>query len=227
MNKIRVFGSPKVFHIAECVKLSTDVDYVDTIIKGFDYIGTSQKSVSITNYCTTSFQVPQIILFEDIINGGNFKATTESFNINPQQTLNIPIKYTGVYLSNVIQPNYDIFLNGVSAIYSLNVTVPSVNNPPVVSDIIIELDSGDEYVFTVDDFVNHFSDVDGDTLDAVILEGDTSGYSLSGVPFVSGQEIPIALVASGQLKKTVVTTSTPLYLSNIWKAKDSNGTISQ
>lgn len=227
MSKIRVFGSPKVFTIAECVKLSPGVNYSDTIIKGFDYLGTSQITVSITNYCTVGFEIPQIILFEDILQGGNFVAKTASFNINAQQTLNIPVYYSGIYLSNNLSPNYDIFLNGVSSVYSLSITVPVENNPPVITDITIGLNSGEEYVFTVDDFVNHFTDVDGDTLDAVILEGNTSGFTLSGAPIISGQEIPISLVASGQLKKTAVTTSVPLNVANVWKAKDSSGSVSQ
>ena len=227
MNKIRVFGSPKVFSIAECVKLSPGVNYVDTIIKGFDYLGTSQITVSITNYCTVGFQIPEIILFQETLQGSNFEAKTGAFNINPQQTLNIPVYYSGIYLGNNLTPNYDIFLNGVASVYSLNVSVPVENNPPVITDITIGLNSGEEYVFTVDDFVNHFTDVDGDTLDAVILEGNTSGFTLSGAPIISGQEIPISLVASGQLKKTAVTTSVPLNVANVWKAKDSSGTISQ
>ena len=227
MNKIRVFGSPKIFSIAECVKLSPGISYVDSIIKGFEYLGTSQITVSITNYCTVGFQIPEIILFQEILQGSNFVAKTGAFNINPQQTLNIPVNYTGIYLGNNLTPNYDIFLNGVSSVYSLSVSVPVENSPPVVSDIIIGLDSGEEYTFTVNDFVDHFTDVDGDTLDAVILEGDTSGYSLSGGTFTSGQEIPIALVASGQLKKLAVNTAVPLNVSNVWKAKDSNGKISQ
>lgn len=88
--------------------------------------------------------------------------------------LNIPFIHDGV-----IVHSFTIrFINGETP-----------NKPPVITDIIKQLENRTPYTFTVADFENHFTDADGDTLDRVVIVGDTSRLTLNGNPYISGTEI--------------------------------------
>ena len=65
-------------------------------------------------------------------------------------------------------------------------SIDIVNTPPVISNINKVLDNRQSYPFTIEDFENHFVDADGDTLKAIILVGDTSRYTLNGIPYIAG-----------------------------------------
>lgn len=226
MNRIRISVSAKVMVLSECVKLAPSTSYSDGIIKGFEYTGQSQQAVTIVNYCNQPFTVGQINLFSDNSNGGNFAARLNGFTIGANQTLNIPVYYYGIYLGSNLSPNYTISLNGNTSVYSLTVTVPVVNRPPVVTDIFIERQNRQAYTFTVDDFLNHFTDLDGDSLDAVSIEGDVTGFLLSGSPYVAATWIPKSQINSGLLQ--FVPTNTDAYTEKTvtWKARDTAGSVS-
>lgn len=226
LKKIIFNVSAKDEVIADCVKLLPAKNYTDTIQKDFDYTGQNYITVTYKNFCQKSFNVPEITLFTDTTNGGDFTAKTGSFSINPMQEIQKQVKYFGMYKGAKLNPVYPISLNGISATYSLIITVPEVNTPPVTSDVIIEIDNRDSYTFKIEDFINHFSDVDGDDLSAVIITGDTSLYEYKGSTLVSGTEIPKIDIINNQLK--IKSQNTNDFIDNgvLWNAVDSRGAIS-
>lgn len=226
MNKIRAFVSAKTMTPVDCVKLSANVNYSDGIVKGFDYQNVTQISISIINICSVPFNILGMNLFTDTVNGGNFVASIKDFSIGANQTLNIPVYYNGIYLGNNLNPNYQITINANSAIYSLIVSVPQVNNPPVADDIIVDLNNRENKILDIDLFLNHFSDIDGDSLTAVIIEGNTSNYKLNGQSLVSGTQIPRSAIESNYLVFNAPNTDNYNEDATIWKAVDSAGSIS-
>lgn len=226
LKKIIFNVSAKDEVIADCVKLLPAKNYTDTIQKDFDYTGQNYITVTYKNFCQKSFSVPEITLFTDTTNGGNFTAKTGSFSINPMQEIQKQVRYFGMYKGAKLNPVYPISLNGVSATYSLTIKVPEVNNPPVTSNILIELDNRESYTLTVQDFLNHFSDVDGDDLSAVIISGDASLYEYKGAKLVSGTTIPRIDIANGLLKIKSQNTNDFIDNGTLWNAIDSRGAIS-
>lgn len=226
MNKIIFNVGAKVQVIGACVKIAPAQNYIDTIEKGFDYTGESFVTVTFVNYCTVPFTVPQITLFSDTSNGGNFYAKVDSFTISAGQTINRQVKYTGVFLGSLTTNIYPIQLNGNSATYTLNITIPIVNNPPVASDFNVLLNNRQGKTFTQADFLTHFTDLDGDSLSAVIISGNTSIYTYNNLPLVSGTQIPIQDVIDGKLKIAVQNTDALISQGVLWQAVDSQGGIS-
>lgn len=226
MNRIRTFVSAKTLTPVDCVKLTPGVNYSDAIIQGDDYQDVNQNTISITNMCDAPFDILGLDLFSDNTNGGNFTASIPSFSIGANQTLNIPVFYNGIYLGTNLNPNYQISVNANYAIYSLIVTVPFVNSPPEASDIVIELSNRENYVMTIVDFLNHFSDIDNDDLDAVIIEGNTTHYRLNNQSLASGTLIPRALIEQNLLVFIAPDVDTYNEDSTIWKAVDTAGSIS-
>lgn len=226
MNEFSVFVSAKTMTVVDCVKLTPAVNYTDSIVQGQDYINVTQTAISVINMCSVPFTISGKTLFSDTTNGGNFVASVGGFTILPQQTINVPVVYNGMYLGSNLNPNYTISINGVSSNYALVVTVPQQNNPPVVTDIGINLQNRQLYTFTLLDFVNHFADVDGDTLDAVMADGTTTGLMLGGVPYVSGTWVTVSEINNGDFKYQAPDTDAYTDFSVIWKAKDSAGQIS-
>jgi len=226
MNKIRAFVSAKTMTAIDCVKLSANVNYSDGIIQGFDYQDIDQITISVINICSVPFNILGMELFSDTTNGSNFIASIKDFSIGANQTLNIPVYYDGIYLGTNLSPNYQISINANYAIYSLIVSVPQINNPPVAEDIIVDLNNREDKVLDINMFLNHFSDIDGDTLAAVIIEGNTSNYTLNGLPIISGTQIPRSAIESNQLIFTAPDTDNYNEDATIWKAVDSAGSIS-
>lgn len=226
MNKIRTFVSAKTMTPVDCVKLTANINYSDGIIQGFDYQNVNQTSISIVNICNVPFNILGMDLFSDTTNGSNFVARINNFSIGANQTINIPVYYNGIYLGNNLAPNYQITINANSAIYSLIVSVPQINNPPIADDIVVDLNNRENKILDINLFLNHFSDIDGDTLAAVIIEGNTSNYKLNGQPLVSGAQIPRSAIESNYLVFTAPDTNNYNEDATIWRAVDSAGSIS-
>lgn len=203
-----------------------DKYYDDGIIQGFDYQDVTQKTISIINICSVPFNILGMDIFSDITSGSNFVASIKDFSIGANQTINIPVYYNGIYLGANLSPNYQITINANSAIYSLTVSVPQINNPPVAEDIIVDLNNREDKILDINMFLNHFSDIDGDTLAAVIIEGNTINYTLNGQPIVSGAQIPRSAIESNYLVFNAPDTNDYNEDSTIWKAVDSAGSIS-
>lgn len=223
---IHIDVEAKIPTIASCVKLTSGNTYEDTITKNLEYFGDSQRTISFTNSCSVPFTIPDFVLFSDTYNGGNFEARISGFTIGANQVLNVPLKYYGINKSDSTPKSYSIAYNGSSIIYKLNITTPKVNTPPTISDISIVLENRQGKVFSLDDFIPHYFDADGDNLDAVILTGDVSVFRLNGNPVVSGEEIPANLIASGKLEYLAQNTNDEFSVSVLLKVKDSEGSIS-
>ena len=131
-----------------------------------------------------------------------------------------------MYKGTSLSPAYTISVNGISNMYNLTVTVPVVNQPPVVTDILKVLGNRVNYTLTIADFLAHFTDLDNDDLDAVIIEGDTSSYRLNGATLASGTIIPRASIENGLLQKLAPNTNSYTDETTVWKARDTAGQTS-
>ena len=226
MNRIRAFVSAKTLTPIDCVRLTPGINYSDAIVQGFDYVDVSQTTVSVTNNCSVPFTLQGISLFSDQSNGGNFEASLKDFTVGANQTLNIPVYYNGIYLGSNLTPNYQINVNSNFSVFSLTVSVPVQNNPPVTTDITIELNNREERILDINTFLNHFSDIDNDDLAAVIIEGNVSNYKLNNQPYISGTQIPRSLIESDLLVFKGPDIDSYSEDATIWKAVDTQGSIS-
>ena len=223
---IHINVAAKIPTLADCVKLKAGKSYSATIIQGDDYNGNSGVNLVFNNFCSEAFTVPSIDWFTDTVDGGNFRAYTNSFIISPNQEKSIPLKFIGTYLSDVTSHVYTLTLNGVSNTFTLTITIPVENNPPIISNFSKLLENRAEYTFLLTDFTSKYTDIDGNPLDGVIISGDTSNFVLQGLPLVSGTEITPTQISSGYLKYVSPNVNTQSQSTVTWYAKDSLGLIS-
>ena len=110
-----------------------------------------------------------------ILSGGTLDVDIKFVGTKNQPTvITVPFTYQGVLINT-----YEIRF--------INPETP--NRPPIIVDIIKELDNRNPYTFTVADFENYFTDPDGDTLERIVIVGDTIRFTLNGQPYISGTEI--------------------------------------
>ena len=89
--------------------------------------------------------------------------------------------------------NYTITINGTTANYTINVTIPDV--APVTQDSIIELSNRKNKIISSTDLI--YSDSNGDPITNVRFIGNTSRlFTDAGhtTQYVSGTELPITFV---------------------------------
>ena len=223
---IHINVAAKIPTLADCVKLKAGKSYSATIIQGDDYDGNSGVNLVFNNFCSEAFTIPSIDWFTDTVDGGNFRAYTDSFIILPNQEKSIPLKFIGTYLSDVTSHVYTLTLNGVSNTFTLTITIPVENNPPIISNFSKLLENRAEYTFLLTDFTSKYSDIDGNHLDGVIISGDTSNFVLQGLPLVSGTEIIPTQISSGYLKYVSPNVNTQSQSTVTWYAKDTLGLTS-
>ena len=223
---IHIKVDAKIPTLADCVRLKVGQSYSATIVQGDDYNGNSGVNLVFNNFCSEAFTVPSIDWFTDTVDGGNFRAYTDSFIIPPNQEKSIPLKFIGTYLSDVTRHVYNLTLNGVSNTFTLTITVPVVNNPPIISNFSKLLENRAEYTFLLSDFNSNYNDIDGNALDGVIISGDTSNFVLQGLPLVSGTEITPTQISSGYLKYVSPNVNTQSQSTVTWYAKDTLGLTS-
>ena len=77
-------------------------------------------------------------------------------------------------MSDVTSHVYTLTLNGVSNTFTLTITIPVENNPPIISNFSKLLENRTEYTFLLSDFTSKYNDIDGNALDGVIISGGTS-----------------------------------------------------
>ena len=220
---IHINIAAKIPTLADCVKLKAGQSYSATIVQGDDYNGNSGVNLVFNNFCSEAFTVPSIDWFTDTVYGGNFRAYTDSFIILPNQEKSIPLKFIGTYLSDVTSHVYTLTLNGVSNNFTLTITIPVENNPPIISNFSKLLENRAEYTFLLTDFTSKYTDIDGNALDGVIISGDTSNFVLQGLPLVSGTEITPTQISSGYLKYVSPNVNTQSQSTVTWYAKDTLG----
>lgn len=220
---IHINVAAKIPTLADCVKLKAGQSYSATIVQGDDYNGNSGVNLVFNNFCSEAFTVPSIDWFTDTVDGGNFRAYTDSFIILPNQEKSIPLKFIGTYLSDVTHHVYNLTLNGVSNTFTLTITIPVENNPPIISNFSKLLENRAEYTFLLTDFTSKYTDIDGNALDGVIISGDTSNFVLQGLPLVSGTEITPTQISSGYLKYVSPNVNNQSQSTVTWYAKDTLG----
>ena len=223
---IHINVAAKIPTLADCVKLKAGQSYSATIVQGDDYNGNSGVNLVFNNFCSEAFTVPSIDWFTDTVDGGNFRAYTDSFIILPNQEKSIPLKFIGTYLSDITSHVYTLTLNGVSNTFTLTITIPVENNPPIISNFSKLLENRAEYTFLLTDFTSKYNDIDGNPLDGVIISGDTSNFVLQGLPLVSGTEITPTQISSGYLKYVSPNVNPQSQSIVSWVAKDSLGLAS-
>ena len=223
---IHINVDAKIPTLADCVRLKVGQSYSATIVQGDDYNGNSGVNLVFNNFCSEAFTVPSIDWFTDTVDGGNFRAYTDSFIILPNQEKSIPLKFIGTYLSDVTHHVYNLTLNGVSNTFTLTITIPVENNPPIISNFSKLLENRAEYTFLLSDFTSKYTDIDGNALDGVIISGDTSNFVLQGFPLVSGTEITPTQISSGYLKYVSPNVNTQSQSTVTWYAKDTLGLTS-
>jgi gliding motility-associated-like protein len=81
---------------------------------------------------------------------------------------------------------------------NVNITVNPVNNPPVISDISKSVNEDNTMNFAATDFINSFSDIDGNTLVKIkIISLPANGLlKLSGVGVNINDEIPVSQISN-------------------------------
>ena len=109
-----------------------------------------------------------------IVAPGEQIEVTTSFIGKKSAYLVLPISYM---LDGVLLGKYSILFKE---------SIDVVNTPPVITNINKTINNRNAYSFTIEDFETHFIDADGDTLKSIILVGDTSRYTLNGIPYVAG-----------------------------------------
>lgn len=223
---IHINVDAKIPTLAYCVKLKAGQSYSATIVQGDDYNGNSGVNLVFNNFCSEAFTVPSIDWFTDTVDGGNFRAYTDSFIILPNQEKSIPLKFIGTYLSDITSHIYNLTLNSISNTFTLTITIPVENNPPIISNFSKLLENRAEYTFLLTDFTSKYTDIDGNALDGVIISGDTSNFVLQGLPLVSGTEITPTQISSGHLKYVSPNVNHQSQSTVTWYAKDSLGLTS-
>lgn len=226
MPRIVINVDAKVHTLPECVKLKPTKNYVDAIEKDHAYIDINQVQITVVNSCNKLFSVDGFTLFTDTSGNGDFKAQVNAFTLAPYQELNVPVYYNGTYRGSDTQRVHNISLNGSTATYTLNITVPEVNHPPVLSDINILRDNRQNYIFTLADFENHYQDPDMDAMSSIILIGDLTNFRLNGNTITSGVEVSKYQIENEMLSYLAPNTDNETSIVLQWEAKDSRGLIS-
>ena len=104
-------------------------------------------------------------------------------------------------------------------------SIDVINTPPTITPISKVVDNRTPYTFTIADFENNFVDADNDTLDKVILIGDTSRFTLNGIPYVAGTIINRDNIEN--LVYTPLSTDTEYEIVVYWIGIDSRGAQSE
>ena len=177
----------------DCIALGNGINYTDTIIKDYNYTGQTSKVIKIVNNCNTSFVLNAQNIFTETSSGSNFVASVNTTTIPGNTTVDVPVYYNGSYKGSSLTLVYTINVNGTTATYTLNVTVP--DSEPVTQDVKLPLANRKNKTLSSLDLI--YYDPDGDPITNVRFIGDTSRlYTDSGYTnnYVSGTELPINFV---------------------------------
>lgn len=182
-------------------------------------------TVSIKNTCIDE----QLFVNKTIYEDSSFKVKIKnktSFStllVQPGQVFDVDIIFIGTKtVSNILNIPfiYETVLINTYKIF-FNEIIPVVNNSPTITDIVKVIENRTPYDFTVADFENHFTDIDGDTLDKIVLIGDTSRFTLDSLPYQSGTVITKQNIT--KLRYTPLDSDTNYDVILNWTAYDSRG----
>ena len=100
----------------------------------------------------------------------------------------------------------------------------SYNSKPEVNEITTPIINRTTTALSVSDFNNAYFDFDGNALTSIAIFGDVSGIEYNGIPYVAGTWVEIFNIP--EIKFTPLDQNAYYVKSNTWKAKDSNGNVS-
>lgn len=184
---------------------------------------TTSKNISIP-YTNGS---GQYLVFGDVLytyltpgNDGYIQITSSSNQtLSGSGLLNVEMIHT----VSSTQSNQNINFNYDSSPIVIQV---SYNSKPIADDIIIDIENRSIYTFLNTDFTDAYEDYDLDSLAAIAIFGDVTGYEFNGSPYIAGQWITMGDVSTGNLQYVSLSQDPYYEKDNIWKAKDVNGNIS-
>lgn len=194
----------KVYSFATNKNISGVYDVVPLVNKGID---------TATIFTTTLFNNSNIKVEAKVAKNPTDVGIDEKFEtsilLSGKQpyamTLNIPYKING----NLINTYRLIFSDNAG------------NNAPHITSFIKTLEYGESYTFKIQDFEDHFIDIDGNTLQAIALVGDTSNFFLGDTPYLTGTKINRLNINRLKYVPSVQVDSYNLVVE--WKAWDSLG----
>ena len=98
------------------------------------------------------------------------------------------------------------------------------NHLPIPNDFTIKGNPSSQYIFTASDFLNHYSDLDGDTLKGIIIIDAGNGFSYNNNSTYNGRIIPLQDIIDGKLKYNFPSTPSTSQIAK-WRAVDINDGI--
>lgn len=199
----------------------------DTLVYNFnvgEVLNGIYHTVTLMNSCAESVIFMNRVIYKDDTFKVQVKSTSNSsfIDILPGGTVDVDIYFIGTKnIPSVINLPFK-FDNILINTYQINFNSQETpNRPPIITDIIKELANRTPYTFTVLDFESHFTDLDGDILDRIVIVGDVSRFTLNGVPYQSGTEINRNNITN--LVYTPLDTDTVYSVVLDWMAYDSYG----
>ncbi len=76
----------------------------------------------------------------------------------------------------------------------VNITVNPINDPPLVNQIDVSVERGQEYTFSASDFLGQYQDVDNDALESILISSPpTNGVLFLGTQPITSNNFPFSL----------------------------------
>ena len=100
------------------------------------------------------------------------------------------------------------------------------NSKPVTNDIEIFVLNRTVKVIDATNFLNNFTDYDGDSISEIAFYGDVSNIKVDGVSYVEGTYISLSLFSSNKVTYTPNDTDNAYEVSLTYKIKDTAGNTS-
>ena len=181
------------------------VAFLDNIqVLDTGYIGSPSHQTALNSWLNQNNEQPQTITnnFNSIIQYYITKTST-----NPQ---NLILKIYAPLSGTA----WDVFVD----------CPKPTNHLPIPNDFTINGNPSSQYIFTASDFLNHYSDLDGDTLKGIIIIDAGNGFSYNNNSTYNRSIIPLQDIIDGKLKYNFPSTSSTSQIAK-WRAVDINDGI--
>lgn len=210
--------------VIKCIKVSNSSEYEDTIIKFITYNNFISNSIKVINSCNSNIILPSQVLFTQQDNlGSTFTASIDNTVISAGQSVNVSVYYNGKYKGVESNPLYIFIINGITVQYRLHVV--NNDNIGIIEDFSIVKENQENHIFSATDFLNHFIDIDGDSISTVSFFINVSRLRYNGVAYTEGQEIPISDIQAGKLVYLAPITELEDSISLSYNIRDTNNNI--
>lgn len=169
-----------------CVRISrtAGTQSAVTIVRNEPNNNTQFGSLTFTNSCGTSYQIPEQVL----INENGLKVFIPAFTLNGNETVTKPYIVSGTYTGAKSTITGSININGGTD--TVTITVQNQNTPPVTRDVTRQVANRTNGEIRATDL--DWSDAQSDTLQAVRFVGDVSRLFTNPertTPYVAGTEL--------------------------------------